>query len=244
MTPFTGFVAVISGLAWGVLLLGGGPMPALPTLCTGGVLLALPAEGTWVYRLSAISAPQLAASWMVMLLAMMLPTAVRPVAYLRSRVFRKSESGAVSAFIAGYLGVWVLAALPLIGIALAMRLIFPLPGVPFALALGLAIFWQAVPTRQFALNKCHGRPALPGFGSSTLGSCLGYGIDHGFWCLTACAPVMLMALTAPAHSPLWMALAALWIWAERMEAPKRPEVRFRMPMRAVRMGRHRLLRHL
>ena len=106
----------------------------------------------------------------------MLPMTAAPMAHVRSRVVRKGESAAALAFILGYLCVWFLAALPLVCLAILLRNLAPDPWLPLLVALSLALLWQAMPARQIALNKCHGRPALPGFGRSPLGASLGCGI--------------------------------------------------------------------
>ncbi len=55
---------------------------------------------------------------------------------------------------------------------------------------------------------------------------------------------MLAALLAPVPSHVSMPIAALWIWAERLEAPREPVTGFYVPKRALGALQHRVMHHL
>lgn len=231
-------LALSAAVAWLLFAFGGGPLMALPVLCAGQLLGSLPGGAEFVFALTWLSPTQLARSWVVMLIAMMLPFAVGSITHVRSRSFRHERILATWAFLLGYFAVWMGAALPLIGLALFLRLFAGDPVVPLVAALFFAIAWQTTPWKQFALNKCHARPPLAAFGTTPFGSSAGYGLNHGLWCLANCSPIMLVTLVAPSHSQIWMVLAAMWIWAERLEAPRKPIFHFYIPNRALRTGRY------
>lgn len=229
-------LTLASAITWQLFALGGSPLLALPVLCTGRLLGSLPESSEYAFALNWLSPTQLVGSWVVMLLAMMLPLTAVPIAHIRSRSFQHLRLLTSWAYLLGYFVIWMAAALPLIGLALFMRLLASVPEAPFLAAFLLAIAWQSTPWKQFALNKCHALPPLSSFGTTQFGSSFVYGLNHGVWCLAACSPLMLVTLLAPTHSQIWMVLVALWIWAERLELPRKPILQIKYPDRAIRAG--------
>lgn len=233
-------IFAVAALAWLMLFLGGDLLSALPLLCTGSVIAALPGTAEIAYVFLWISPSELAASWGVMLAAMMLPLVVGPVGYVRARSLRRHQAAATLGFLAGYLAIWMAAGLPIVAFALFLRLAADAPEAGFVFAMCLAIGWQATPWKQIALNRCHSRPPSPGIGTGALRSWVLFGGNHSLWCVASCGPVMLALLLVPPPSQLGMALGAFWIWVERLESPQSPAVGFKFPRRVFRALRHRV----
>ncbi|MEM9046436.1 MAG: DUF2182 domain-containing protein [Pseudomonadota bacterium] len=234
-------LSIAAALAWGLLLLFSvDPLGALPVLCAGQLIATLPSHAELAFVLGWVSPTHLAMSWTVMLFAMMLPAVAGPVAHVRARSFAHERAMGGLGFLAGYLGIWLAAGAPLIGLAIALRLTADISWLPFVVTLGLALAWQMTTWKQVALNRCHMRYPRAAFGSTAMQAWLGFGWRHGLWCVVSCAPIMLSALLAPVPSYVSMPIAALWIWAERLEAPREPETGFIIPMRAFRALNHRV----
>ena len=238
-TPL-GILAASSGVAWLVLLVGGGPLLEIPVLCTGRLIGMLPSGSELAFALTWISPTQLMFSWMVMLVAMMAPLLAGPIAHVRKRSLMAERGRNTIAFVAGYAAVWVPAGVVLMAAAVLLRMIGESSVILFLAAVVTTFLWLATRWGQVARNRGHAHPPLAAFGSSPLGSALGFGVSHGFWCMIGCAPIMLAAILAPTHGSVWMAVVALWIWAERLEQPRAPAFGLQVPRRALRAVAHRI----
>ncbi len=241
--PNTTFQVLVfaSAFGWVLLFFGGGPYLAVPALCTGHIIATLPSKTEFEYVLTWLSPGQLALSWTTMLFAMMLPVVSGPLSHVWAQSFRHDRVVASASFVLGYTAIWVIAAFPLIYLAVFLRLTTSVPYLQFVLAIGMMLIWQMMPWKQYAQNKCHSQRPLSAFGSTTFRSGTRYGVTHGFWCFTTCSPIMLAALAAPSHSLAWMIAATLWIWAERLESPRKPMFRLNVPLRALRAGHYGLM---
>lgn len=164
-----------------------------------------------------------------MLVAMMAPLIIEPVRHVRDRSLASHRTRRTALFLAGYAVAWALAALVLFAAAGATQQI---GGT--ALAVACAVVWQASPAKQRALNRCHFEPALPAFGSAADIAAVRFGLSHGFWCVGACAPLMLIPIAARAHALTMLGVTA-WLAAERVESPRQPGWRLRLPGKAIRI---------
>jgi len=229
-----------SAAGWALLVLGGPTTLSLPDLCTGRLIASIPSGAELTYALAWLSPSALTASWALMVVAMMLPLVGSPLAHVRNRSFTKDRASAILAFISGYLAIWMVGGVVLVGFSLLARLSLTKPSLPALTAFTLAVVWQVTPWKQIALNRCHIRPPLAVFGRGPLRAGLRYGMWHGLWCVVSCAPIMLVALLAATHGDAIMVLAAIWIWAERIEPPRAPSRGLILPRRAV----HALFHHM
>lgn len=224
---------------WSVTLLAP-PSGGALALCGGRVSLA----GLWgAARLAratdGVWRPALA--WAGMVAAMGAPLLLQPLRHLIARSFANRRTQAIALFVAGYGAVWMLVGPVLAVLALGLRLATPSAAWAFAVAAALAAIWQVSPAKQLCLNACHRRPALAAFGWPAARDAVRFGAASGSWCVGACWPLMLAALTAgPAHG-LVMAAAAIFAAGERLEPPAPAAWRLRGPTRLGRLGR-RVLR--
>ncbi len=223
-----------SGVAWAILF-GGSAIISAPALCTGRMILDLPSGAEIRFVFAQIAPDALAASWAFMLVAMMVPLLDGPLRHVRARSLSRDRYRNMWSFVGGYLAVWFLAGVPLIASAVAIRIVVVDPALAFILAAAVAAGWQAAGWKRVALNRCHSRPSLAGKGAAAI-----YGVRHGLACLIGCAPLMIAALLASAVPTVVMAVAALWIWAERIEPPRAPGTGPIWPRRAARVAFHRV----
>lgn len=151
------------------------------------------------WRTGALSAVLLA--WATMTLAMMPPLAVPPIRHVAARSFATRRDRAIGGFLAGMLGVWLLAGL----VALTA-----LGGLPVALlsdpraaaaAFLVASAWQLTPMKRAALLRCHRIVPLAATGWRADRDCLRYGVTHGVDCVASCWAMML-AMAVGAHGPM------------------------------------------
>ena len=191
-----------------------------------------------IERLRAIGAfnppAMLMLAWCAMLLAMMPPLLREPLAHLRRRSLVRRRVRAITAFVAGYVAVWLVAGVVLLAAAIATAAAANAMGVPMLLAIGaIAVGWQVTPVRQICLNRCHWLPRLSAFGFAADRDCVSFGLAHGFWCAASCAPLMLLPIMAPQiHLPL-MALLSMSLRLERMAPPRPAAWSLRLPGQSV-----------
>lgn len=151
------------------------------------------------WRTGALSAVLLA--WATMTVAMMPPLAVPPIRHVAARSFAMRRDRAIGGFLAGMLGVWLLAGL----VALTA-----LGGLPVALlsdkraaaaAFLVASAWQLTPMKRAALLRCHRIVPLAATGWCADRDCLRYGVIHGVDCVASCWAMML-AMAVGTHGPM------------------------------------------
>jgi predicted metal-binding membrane protein len=177
--------------------------------------------------------PSLAASWLLMLTAMMTPLLGEPVVHLRARSLARSRTRVVILFTSGYLTIWLIAGGVLSAVATTLLRAGPAPALAAVLTAGLA--WHATPARGRCLNRTRGHPALPAFGRASNLAAVRYGFTHAGWCVGTCwAPMLLPLVVVPDIEPVVMGAAALWLTAERLERPTPPRWRLPVPTAAAR----------
>jgi predicted metal-binding membrane protein len=139
------------------------------------------------------SLPSFAAMWLAMSVAMMIPTALRPM-------MRAADGSAVRAwqFVAGFVAVWLAAGVPSY---LVMGALDWTPGW-IAAAWVLAGAYQLTPWMQRQLISCR---SVRFDGAATR-----FGVGQGVRCVASCWPVMLAAMvTAMALPGLVLPMLAL-----------------------------------
>jgi predicted metal-binding membrane protein len=168
-------------------------------------------DGTW----AAFGHELLA--WVLMLLAMMLPTTVPAVRYVAFASRRTRRQRSVLAFSLGYLTAW----LPLgILVSLLRALLPPLGPVPVAIAIALAGAWELTPAKRLALRRCHRTAPVRFDGLAADRSASAFGWKHGNTCVIIGGPAMI-ALTALGHPVLATVTVAMIMFGQKII--RRPE---------------------
>jgi len=204
--------------------LSSGQWFVVPNFCgaTAGGWLADGWRGLEVSLL--LNPPELLAlAWLLMLLAMMPPLLAQPIRHLWDRSLRRRRKRAVALFVAAYAAVWMLAGLVLMAAAILLRALAGgaalLPSS--ALAIAIALLWQATPAKQICLNRCHRLPRLSVFDLAADLDCLRYGLVAALWCVATCWALMLVPLLADGAHEVLMAVISVMLLAER-QTPARP----------------------
>ena len=208
-------LAVASAASWLALAaMHGETALALESLAALCARLGLPA-GFGAY-------PAVLAMWLLMSVAMMLPTAL-PTIDLYARLARRMEHGQgvrIALFVAGYLVAWgTLGALAAAAqIALAGLLVERLaPALAAGGLLVLAGAYQLSPLKQACLDLCR-NPMLFFMARwrESLGGTLRLGVQHGLICIGCCWALMALMFVGGAMNLAWMALLGLVMLAEKI----------------------------
>ena len=188
-------------------------------------LLAL-ALGAWVLTARgdemAMGASAFVLAWLVMMAAMMLPAAA-PVVALYALAARRGVVAAVSVFVAGYLCVWSVSALPAYAVAQAMAA--PLMAGESWVArlvggtlLGAAAY-ELTPLKDACLRRC--RSPLSFYLSrsgrwSDPRRAFAAGAEHGLYCAGCCWALMAVLVVVGGMQLGWALSLALVISAEKL----------------------------
>jgi predicted metal-binding membrane protein len=210
----TAGLLALAGLAWTYLAHSAALMPAHP-----GMAMAAP----WSFG----EAAGLALMWVVMMVAMMLPS-VTPVILLFANLTRRRQlqgviAAPVSVFIFGYLVAWIGYA---VVAALAQSLLHSAALLSPAMAtqspllsgglLLLAGIYQWLPVKGACLSRC--RSPLGFFTAEWregVSGALGMGVRHGSYCVGCCWALMALLFVAGVMSLLWVVVIAGFVLAEK-----------------------------
>ncbi len=222
-------LGLLTLLAWLFLLAGAGT--GMDPLAMSGWLLPLqlpPAlSGDWtpLYWLAAFC------MWVVMMVAMMLPSA-SPTLLLYARVVRQAESqgraapaaASIAAFASAYLSLWILFSLLAVAAQWAleqlgvMSAMMSLRATVLAGAVLIAAgLYQLTPLKTACLKHCRGpvqfiaahwRPGVRGAWRM--------GLTHGLYCLGCCAALMLLLFVGGVMNLVWIAGLTLLVAIEKL----------------------------
>jgi predicted metal-binding membrane protein len=186
----------------------------------------------------------MAASWLLMLVAMMSPVLIPPIYQIRFRSFRYRRVRSIALFVAGYAAIWM----ALGGVLMAMELAVnfaPRAFLPSACMAFIALVWQCSPIKQRCLNRCHAHTELAAFGAAADWDAIRFGTTHGLWCAGSCWALMLLPMLLPWGQVPAMALVSALIFSERLERPMLPSWRWRGLGRVTRLviGQTRIRLH-
>lgn len=211
-------LAAVVVLAWGYLLLGAGMgMEA----AMAGAAMAMPMP--W----SPGHAALMALMWMLMMLAMMLPSAA-PVALLHTMVSRRSDPARggrrALPFVLGYVAVWSGFALAATAAQWALeRAALLTPGMALGSAVAASLLfigagiYQFTPLKRACLRHCrspveflaaHWRPGARG--------AFVMGVRHGAYCLGCCWALMALLFVGGVMNLAWIAGIALLVLVEKL----------------------------
>lgn len=170
----------------------------------------------------------------LMFAAMMVPLIGAPVAHVRDRSFARRRVRAVALFVAGYGLPWLAAGVALL--LLAAWIAGSGSAIAVAAAIAAIALWQCSPAKQRCLNRCHAHGELAAFGVRADLDALRFGLTHAWWCIAACAGLMLLPmLFVRGHLPM-MAVVTLWLAGERLDRPRPPRWQWRGPAKIVRIA--------
>ncbi len=207
-----GGVVMVAGLAW----------LDLWRRARGVMDMAMPAMEPWsVAELGAILA-----MWLVMMVAMMLPSAAPMLLLFAATQRGRVTAGApatVVAFAAGYLLVWggfsmAAAALQaLLQQSMLLSSTLAMTGWLAPAVLALAGLYQLTPLKHACLRRC--RSPL-GFLLSRwrdgIAGALAMGVRHGAFCLGCCWALMALLFVGGVMNLAWIAVLALFVLGEKM----------------------------
>lgn len=164
-------------------------------------------------------------SWALMLIAMMPPLLAMPLTHVWRASLPRRRVRALAGFLLGYCALWMAAGLLLSAVALLLSMLFAQAALPLSIL--FAVLWSASPWHRAALNRGHRLQRIGLFGWKADRDCLGFGLSHGFWCISACWAWMLVPLLVHhGHIPVMMLAGAIML-AERLAPGARP--RWRLP---------------
>lgn len=204
----------VAGLAWAYLLLPGGRGTAMTV---GKVMLPM----AWTPGTFGI----VAGMWIVMMIAMMLPSAAPMIllfaAMDRRRSAPASPYGATARFAFGYVLVWATFAAAATGAQWGLdraALLSPAMATGSTALAGLLFLlagaYQLTPLKQACLRQC--RSPLDFLVRYWHGDALAIGLRHGLFCLGCCWAVMALLFVGGVMNLLWIAALALFVLAEKL----------------------------
>lgn len=179
----------------------------------GAMAGAMPMESTpWTFQ----SAVLVFFMWWIMMIAMMLPTAVKAVlaytANARSSGGQTSPYPSIAAFVAGYLLIWALFSLASVATQWVLQragLITPMlviKSLPLdAILLLLAGAYQFTPIQRESLRSCRAceQTMRSNWRDGRRGAFV-MGLQEGVSCLNSCWPLMLLLFLAGAMNLYWI----------------------------------------
>jgi predicted metal-binding membrane protein len=176
------------------------------------------------------------AMWALMVAAMMTPLLIGPLRYLYARSLPRRRGREMVLFLVAYSAVWVVLAPAFAGVAE----VIDWTSLAAAVAIAIALLWQASPPKQVCSNHHHVGPALVTFGWPADFQALRFGASQACWCVGSCWALMLLPVVITAHAVLVMILVSVWVWGEQFDLPKPAAWRVRAPLRALRIVRWRI----
>jgi predicted metal-binding membrane protein len=223
-------LAMLSALAW-LVLWGWGQSPYGRFLSHEGLGHDVADAGAWLAPLAYI------AGWLVMTVAMMLPSSLPLVAlFTRLTRRRRDQPALVGLLIAGYLAIWLLAGIVvhlgdwgLHEVIERTAWLHAHAWVIGVAVLALAGVYQLTPLKHHCLDRCRSPLSFVmehwrGRGERVQAWWLG--VHHGLFCIGCCWALMLLMFAVGAGSLGWMlALGVVMAveknapWGRRLSAP-------------------------
>jgi predicted metal-binding membrane protein len=153
-----------------------------------------------------MSAGEELALWLLMVIAMMLPSLVRASRAIAFRSYAERRHLAIAELLLGYLAVWGAVGAVVVGLhAYAWSRTHMATAAFFAAAAA----WALVPLRASAMQIGHGYvPVLAPSGFQADWDCVKAGVEVGAWCVLSCWPAM-MACGISGHAMVAMVIGAL-----------------------------------
>ena len=148
-----------------------------------------------------------AAAWLVMMAAMMLPSAIPVVLeFARTAEGRRGWQIATGVLAVTYLGVWLIFGVLCYAVYTAARMPWPNQAVVVALALALAGVYSVSPIKRASQARCRELCALHGpLPFNLMRSAAVAGARYGLSCL-GCSAALMVAMVLLGMSSLWWAV--------------------------------------
>ena len=144
-------------------------------------------------------------SWLLMVIAMMLPTTVPHLRYLGFNTRRTRRQRTLALFTLGYLAAWLA-----LGLFLAV-MPGPVPASVLAVLVLAAGAWELTSIKRRALRGCCRTMPVGFAGPSADAAAVEYGLRHGVVCLLVSGPAMVVLMLA--GHPWWATLALAIVMA-------------------------------
>jgi predicted metal-binding membrane protein len=184
--------------------------------------LAMPMTSAW----SLLQTSLMATMWVVMMAAMMLPSAV-PMVLTYDRLDRGSaegQGGSIALFVAGYAGVWSAFAVVAAGLQWVLHRMALVDGMGEVTQRGLAGLlligagaFQFSPVKRRSLGACR---TPMGFLTTSWrdgrAGAIRIGFHHGALCLRCCWALMILLFVLGVMNLFWVALLAIFVLAEKV----------------------------
>lgn len=235
MNAFGPGMAIVNFLT-GIAELPGPLRDALLTICSvDGRHFGMPSNSPWT--LSDLFL--IFIMWLMMALAMMLPTAASMIVAFHQQVMRQEtmrqetmeglsrywSGGATALLVCGYLFVWAgyagIATIVQWGLTnaawMSPHVMVPMNMLLAASALLAAGLYQFTPAKKACLGRCQlaaqGRGNLVGI---TIDQPFSSGVWQGLWCAGSCWALMTVMFAVGVMNVVWIAILALIMTAEKM----------------------------
>jgi predicted metal-binding membrane protein len=177
------FILLLSAVSWVVLFVrhyNSGNAVGISYCSADGVAESLV---SLTMRSGTFSISSLAQGWLIMLVAMMLPTLIAPILHVYERSFKRRRLRSISLFLLGYSLVWTITGALMLFIQIMLGPLL-LGSYGSAVAVGvLAFVWQCSPLKQLCLNRNHNHRELAAFGRAADSSAVQFGMILVRWLL-------------------------------------------------------------
>jgi predicted metal-binding membrane protein len=214
---------LVAGAAWAAVVVQTTSMPGI-----GGTAMADMAPATMQPEFGIASLAAFVLAWVVMMSAMMVPSAMPMVLLYRTVARGQAARGKTFVptwvFVLGYLLVWagfgvlVYVASQFVTLVLASSMtLADLAPYWVAAVLLIAGGYQFTPLKRVCLRACqsplaflmrHWKPGLAG--------ALRMGVEHGIYCCGCCWGLMAVLVAAGAMGLAWVVLIALAVFVEKL----------------------------
>jgi len=164
-----------------------------------------------------------AATWVVMMAAMMLPSGIPVVLeFARTAEGRKGWQVATGVLAATYLGVWLIFGVVCYAIYTAARMPWPNQAVVVGLALALAGVYSVSPIKRASQARCRELCALHGpLPFNLMRSAVVAGARYGLSCLGCSAALMVAMVLLGMSSLSWAAILGIVVLIYKFAPPLR-----------------------
>lgn len=209
---------VVVVLSWAYLLTGAGTLQDM-----GGMLMPM-SSGPWTLGHAAL----MLVMWVVMMAAMMLPSAA-PMILLyatiaRGRYARGEQAAASSIFALGYVSIWTVFSVGAVALQFGLEktaMLSPMmeaTSVTLAAAVLIAAgLYQWTPLKQACLRRCRSplEFVLTQWRNGAWGAYV-MGVRHGVYCVGCCWLLMLLLFVGGVMNLAWIAGIALFVLVEKL----------------------------
>ncbi|GGY05727.1 metal-binding protein [Litchfieldella qijiaojingensis] len=211
-------LSVVIALCWGYLLVEAASMARV------GTMLMPMSLAPWTLA----EAGLMLVMWVVMMAAMMLPSAA-PMILLHVTISRRCRArgqGALTSgiFASGYLVIWVLFSVLAVALQYALErvaLLSPMMTMTSLIAAGVVLIgagiYQWTPLKYACLRHC--RSPLDFMLTQWrkgAGGAFMMGLRHGMYCVGCCWVLMLLLFVGGVMNLVWIAGLALWVLVEKL----------------------------